>query len=165
MSGLSDRSDPVEPFRSEPAQLAGCGKPAVIGCLVLLVLVGLGLGVLVWKARDLLGFAIGEYQAAVMAALPEDLRESERQRLERAFDRALAAIEGGDMNPAGLQKLQRALASPPRPGEVLEREEVIDLIEALETIAGDDNALNPDRPAVAPIVAAGWIPAAPGLAG
>lgn len=136
MSREPAREYPSEPFSAEAAQLSGCGKPAVVGCLVLLVLVGVGLGVLAWKARDLLVFAVGEYRTAVFEALPEDVSLEERERLGAAFDAAIAAVESGDLDPAALQGLQGALASPPRPGEALDREEVLELIRALEAVAG-----------------------------
>jgi hypothetical protein len=140
MTEDSDREYSSEPFSPEAAQMAGCGKPAVVGCLVLLILVGLGLGMLVWKARDLLVYAVGEYRTAVFEALPEDLPAGERERLEAAFDAAIATIESGDLDPAALQGLQGALASPPRPGEVLDREEVLELTRALEAVGGVEPA-------------------------
>ena len=127
----------TEPFRSEPAQLKGCGKPAVIGCLVLLLVVAAGLLILMWKARDLLEYAIVQYREAVVESLPEDLSLEERERLDRAFDAAILAITSGELDPAGLQRLQRSLASPPRRGETLSRAAVLELIEALEAVAGE----------------------------
>jgi hypothetical protein len=131
---------PPEPFGPEAAQLSGCGKPAVVGCLVLLVVVGVGLGMLTWKARDLLVYAVGEYRVAVFESLPEDISVEERQRLDAAFDGAIATIESGDLDAAALQGLQGALASPPRPGEVLDRKDVLELTRALEAVAGIEPA-------------------------
>ena len=133
----SDNTALGEPFRSEPAQLRGCGKPAVIGCLIVLLLVAAGLLLLMWKARDLLEYAIVQYQDAVIQSLPEDLSSEERHRLDRAFEAALAAIASEDLDPAGLQRLQRSLATPPRQGETLSREAVLDLIRSLEAVGGD----------------------------
>ncbi|MDH3255377.1 MAG: hypothetical protein OEM62_10325 [Acidobacteriota bacterium] len=127
-----------EPFHTEPVQFSGCGKPAVIGCLVLLLVVALGLVALMWKARDLLEFAVEEYRGVVIQSLPPDLSENERQRLNQAFEGALAAIRAGNLDPGGLQRLQRVLASPPRPGDTLDRESVLELTEALEQLAGID---------------------------
>jgi hypothetical protein len=100
-------SGPVaEPFQSEPVQLSGCGKPAVIGCLIVMLIV----------------------VAALLALMC--------QRLEQAFDTAMAAIESGDLDPEALQRLQRVLAVPPKPGVKLKREEVLELIGALEAVGG-----------------------------
>jgi hypothetical protein len=130
-------SGPVaEPFQSEPVQLSGCGKPVVIGCLVVLLIVVAALLVLMWRARDLLGWALVEYRNAIVESLPEDLSTEEHQRLDRAFDRAMAAIESGDLDPEALQRLQRVLAVPPKPGVKLKREEVLELIRALEAVGG-----------------------------
>jgi hypothetical protein len=132
----TDSSGSTEPFKSEPAQLRGCGKPAVIGCLVLLLVVAAGLLILMWKARDLLEFAIVQYREAVIESLPEDMSSAERERLDRAFEAAISAIVSGDLDPAGLQRLQRSLASPPSRGDKLSRAEVLELIQALEAVAG-----------------------------
>jgi hypothetical protein len=147
-----------EPFAAEPAQLSGCGKPAIIGCLVVLIVFAAGLFLLMWKAQDLLQFAIEEYRDAVVESLPDEITLEERQRLDAAFDGAIKAIEAGDLDPAGLQGLQRALASPPRLGETLSRETVLDLTLALEAIAGANGGdeRSPDQletPARAPVVA------------
>jgi hypothetical protein len=130
-------SGPVaEPFQSEPVQLSGCGKPAVIGCLIVLLIVVAALLALMWRARDLLGWALVEYRDAIVESLPEDLSTEEYQRLEQAFDTAMAAIESGDLDPEALQRLQRVLAVPPKPGVKLKREEVLELIGALEAVGG-----------------------------
>jgi hypothetical protein len=132
-------SGPVaEPFQSEPVQLSGCGKPAVIGCVVVLLIVVAALLVLMWRARDLLGWALVEYRNTIVESLPDDLSTEEQQRLERAFDRATAAIESGDLDPEALQRLQRVLAVPPKPGVKLRREEVLELIQALEAVDGSE---------------------------
>lgn len=131
-----DSPSAAEPFAPGPSQFSGCGKPAVIGCLVLLVLLAAGLVVLMWKAQDLLRFAIGEYRVGVMSSLPDDLEPDERRELDAAFEAALTAIESGRLEPAALQGLQRALASPPKPGQTLSREEVRDLTRALQEVGG-----------------------------
>lgn len=128
------QSPPAVPFDGEPSQLAGCGKPAVIGCLVLLLLLVIGLLVLMWKAQDILSFALNEYRAAIESSLPDDLSAEERERLARAFDAAIEAFETGDIRPEDAQLLQRALSSPPTPGERLDRQQVLELIERLEAI-------------------------------
>lgn len=159
MSFESNVNSHAEPFESEPAQLSGCGKPAVIGCLIVLLVVAAGLFLLMWKAQDLLEFAIEEYREAVVESLPRDLSADERRRLDEAFEAAIAAIHSGELDPVGLQSLQRALAAPPRPGETLSRETVLELTQALEAIAGaeggqgagDEETPAPER---TPIVAA-----------
>ena len=141
----------AEPFQPTPAKFPGCGKPAVIGCGLLLLLLGIGLGVLMWKAKDLLAFSLQMYRTAVFEALPEDYSDAERERLDRAFGTAAGAIRAGDLDAADLQRLQRFIGSPPRSGEQLDREQLRLLTEALESIGGigvkEEEPVGPAAPA------------------
>lgn len=141
-----------QPFADEPARFAGCGKPLVIGCLLLLIVLGVGLIYGLMKVKSLLAWSIDKYRQQVVASLPEDLDAGERQRLEDAFAAAIAAIEAGELDPVALQKLQGFLAAPPAAGSRMPRQRVLELIEVLEDLAGGGERAPPaaaPRPAEA----------------
>ena len=123
-----------EPFEPGPAQLSGCGKPAVIGCLVVLVALAIGLILLVGQSPKLMRFLMRTMEEQVTAALPEDLDEAERQRLTVAFDGAVTALEEGRFDATSMSNLQRLSASMPRKGETLDREQVEEIVRLLEEI-------------------------------
>lgn len=144
---MSDEGQPVEtnaPFEPQPSDLGGCGKPAVVGCLVLLVLAGIGLIVFLVKARSMLDWALVQYQQVVVENLAEEVGEPERERLDAAFEAARDAIRENRMNPAALQNLQRFMSSPPQPNQPIGPETVRDLTEALEAVAEPGGEAGPE---------------------
>ncbi|MCP4202989.1 MAG: hypothetical protein GY769_13785 [bacterium] len=124
------------PFEPEPADLGGCGKPVVIGCLAVLVLLAIGFVVFLAKARNMLDWALLQYQTAVVANLAEEVTVEERERLVSAFEDARAAIRENRMEPSALQKLQRFMSSPPKPDQPITPDTVRELSEVLESLAG-----------------------------
>jgi len=123
----------------------GCGRPALIGCGILVVLLGIAAIVFVAKAKDLLGWTMKQLQAQVMAQLPDDVSAAERTRLDRGFAAALAKISAGEVQPPALAALQRQLmnAAEKSQKKQLTREDVLDLLSALERVGG---LLPPDEP-------------------
>lgn len=128
------------PFTGEPrpVRMSGCGRPALIGCGVVVVLLGVAAIVLVAKAKDLLAWTMGELQEQVMAALPEDVTAAERSRLDRGFDAALERIYAGEVEPPALYALQRQLmnAAEKSQAKTLTRDDALDLLSALERVGG-----------------------------
>lgn len=136
-TGGDDRGfEAASPFEPQPADLGGCGKPAVVGCLLVLVLVAIGFMFFLFKVRDVLHWALAEYEQKVFVSLADDVTDDDRARLEKAFDSALAAIEENRINPESLQGLQRFMASPPKSNEPVDHETVRSLIEVLEAVGG-----------------------------
>ena len=132
--------DQPQPFSEQPQEPpGGCGRPVLIGCALVVVLLGLLLLGFLWKARDLMPalfrWSLDQFEQQVAANLPPDLPEADRQRLADAFDAAAASVEDGSADAAGLQRLQGKLLETARAGR-LTREQVLDLTEALEAVAG-----------------------------
>ena len=130
-----------QPFADTPQDPpGGCSRPLLVGCGLAVVLVGLVLLVLLWKAQDIVPaafeWALDQFEQQVEGMLPEDLSEAERQRLADAFDAAAAAVADGTADPEALQRLQGRLLEVARAGR-LSRGEVMGLIEALEEVAGE----------------------------
>ena len=138
---------PAEPFEPGPAELSGCGKPAVIGCLVMLVVLAAGLILLVGQSPKLMRFLMRTMEEQVMAALPEDFEEAERQRLTAAFDGAVAALEEGRFDTTSMSNLQRLSALMPKKDQTLGREqvaEIVQLLEELGAVSGPQGSLWPE---------------------
>ena len=130
-----------QPFSERPQQPpGGCSRPVLIGCAAAVVLLGLLLLGVLWKARDLMPalfrWSLGQFEQQVTGNLPENLGEGERQRLAAAFDAAAAAVEDGTADAAALQRLQGRLLDVAR-SRRLTRDQVLDLVEALEAVAGE----------------------------
>lgn len=141
---MNDSLPPLPPPQSKPfapeqtSGGGGCQKPVLIGCGLLALLLGIAAVVFVVKAKDVLAYAMNQLRAEVVAHLPEDAGETERQRLDAAFDTALARIRGGELDPAALQELQKKLtaAASASAARRLTREELDGLVAALDKFNG-----------------------------
>ena len=137
--GAAGQAQP-QPFSETPQQPpGGCGRPLLIGCSMSVVLAGLLLLVLLWKAQDwmpeLFRWSLDQLEQEVAERLPADLSEAERRRLAEAFDMAASAFEEGTADPAALQRLQGRLLEVAGTGS-LSRRQVLELTEALRDVAG-----------------------------
>lgn len=145
--GLPVQIPPQKPFAAEPtAAPGGCGKPFLIGCGLLAILLGIGAVVFVVKAKSLLAFALEKLEAEVVANLPEDVTREERDQLQKAFDETLARIRSGQIDPEALQRLQLKLvaAAESASQDKLTRDEVQALTLALEGFAGVESPQAPE---------------------
>ena len=127
------------PFDTEPRSISpsGCGRGALVGCGVLVVLFGIAGVVFVAKANDMLAWLMEKLEDQIVATLPDDLPPDERQRLDQAFDDLYEAIAGNDFDPIALQSLQPfLLEATQKASQGLSREDVRDLTEAIEKAAG-----------------------------
>ena len=164
--------DLPKPFATEPAtpklpmQSGGCGKLALLGCGVLIVLFGVGLIVFLMKADDALLWIFGKLETEITRGLPEDLSAADRTRLDRAFSNFYKAVETGEADSASLQRLQgklMELAADIDSG--LSHEQVKDLTLVLERAAGtevEDDTEAPLEQEPAPegiLETTAWIPA------
>ncbi len=126
--------DSTEPFEPKAADLGGCGKPAVFGCLTVLVLLAVALGIFMFKVRGMLEWTLTKYEDAIVVNLSEEVSADDRQRLIAAFEAARTAIRENRIDPHAIQRLQRFMASPPDSRERIGLETVRELTEVLETI-------------------------------
>lgn len=115
------------------------GRAMLLGCAVLLVLLGVAAIVFLLKADDFVGWVFGSVEETIVERLPPDLPAEERARLDRAFAAASARIESGEADPKALRRLQGGLSRAVRSSgddAALTREEVAEIIATLEEIAG-----------------------------
>ena len=159
---MSDPQAPLpplpEPFAPAPRPLKspGCGRGALIGCGVLVLLLGIGAVGLAMNVNRMLVWILQRLEAQVETKLPADLTAEERTRFKSAFADLYRTIQEGKVDPIAVQSLQRelmALATDVDRG--LSREQVLRLTEAVEKAAGRAPAREtapgaPALPAVSP---------------
>jgi uncharacterized membrane protein len=139
---------PFQPITPGPAPVpgktGGCGKPVVIGCLVLLVLVGVALvGTFVYVSRNygqIMDMSLRQTEAQIFAQMPEDVTPAERERLREAFEGARKAYSERELQEVAQkgQQIQFKLLELVRKGSSLTREDVLELTEMLEDLAGTE---------------------------
>lgn len=128
-----------------------------------MILLGIVAIVFVVKAKDLLAWTMRELEQQVVAAWPADATPEERARLDRGFAAALDKIKNGEVEPPALLALQRQLtkAADRAAKKTLTRDDILDLLSALERVGGllkPDAEAAPAPPAEQPSPAAGPAP-------
>jgi len=118
------------------AKGSGCSRNLLIGCGVLLVLLGIGTVLFVLNASKVATWLYTQLEKQVEAQLPEDLPEQDRQRLAGAFDKVRAAIQDGTVNPGKLQQAQGKMTEMVQDAEAITAEDVRELAALLEAAAG-----------------------------
>lgn len=114
----------------------GVRKPLLIGCGVLLLLVGAAFAVFVAYQDAIAAWVFEAMHAELAPRLPEDLPEDVRARYEDAFEIAVAAAREGSYEPQDLQRVQREFSRLVQHGGArLSVEEVERLAVALEEFA------------------------------
>lgn len=128
------------PFEPEPIRpRGGCGKPALIGCGVLLLLFGIGMLVLVAKMPALLSYFFERMEQQVVAQAAPDVTAEDKQRLHAAFEAARQAMIQGKADTSRSQELNGKLMEVSRRSPI-PREDILELTEALEAVAGRKTA-------------------------
>ena len=145
---MSDPQAPLpplpEPFAPSPRPLRspGCGRGALIGCGVLIALLGIGAVGLALNADRMLVWILHRLEAQVEAKMPADLTTEERARFKSAFADLYRTVDEDKVDPTAVQALQRELfALSTDVDRGLTREQVLRLTEAVERAAG-----HPPRP-------------------
>jgi uncharacterized protein HemX len=139
-------STPRSPFHPPPpapkVRTGGPGKPLVLGCLILLVVAGIGLMAALYYVGQhydqVFAWSIARLRDAVEPRLPKDLPAEDRQRLDDAFTAAQGAAGAARHNPAAAQKLQSLmleLAGKSGGSGTFTREQVREISATLEKIA------------------------------
>lgn len=147
-----------KPFgeRPEPPP-GGCSSPLLVGCAAAVVLLGVLILGLLWKAGDwiptVFRWSLEQIEREVSGRLPDGIGEEERRRLAAAFDAAADAFADGSADRDALQRLQPLLLEVLRDGELTEQQ-VRSLIGALEAVAAERapplRLAAPDLAALAP---------------
>lgn len=145
---------PAEPFAAAPVEprAGGCSKPALIGCGVVFLLLGIAGLVFVMKARDLLIWSLDRTRAGVLANLADDVPAADRERFDAAYAAATARIRDGKIDSSALQGLQgQLMRAIENPREKVSREKFLALTEALEKVGGIEPPPAPSEAPVTPV--------------
>ncbi len=129
----SEARSPFDDRPHDPAALAGCSRPVLIGCGATVLVGALLFLLLIVNARNLFVWAFDTNARQILEMLPPEVTAEDRERLAGAFEAAKAAVVEGRIDLEGLQDLQGALALARRPS--VTRDEVLEAIEALERVA------------------------------
>ncbi len=130
---------PAAPFdpNARP-KTGGCPKPLIIGCLAILVIGGLVLlGAFAYMAKNagkVLQWSVTQMENGVMAKLPADVTQEERDRLRMAFADVTAGLSSGAITPDKFQPVQIKILEIARKEQVT-RQDVLDLTRLLEETA------------------------------
>lgn len=138
-------ASPRSPFNPPQAPSAprtgGPGKPLVLGCLVVLVLAGVGLIASLYYAGQnydrIFSWSLSRIRDGIQSRLPKDLSPEERQRLDAAFTAAQSGAGASRANPAAAQQLQKLmidLAQESNGSGLLSRKQVEEITGTLEKI-------------------------------
>lgn len=148
---------PVSPFNPAAVQVPrdgpGCSKPMLIGCGLLLLLLGVGFVVIRIDAPAIFRWAFRLWETSLTPRLPADATPAERSRLHQAFEAAGRSIGGDQTDLAALQRVQGQIMALSRSDAPFTHQEVRELTEALEALAR--------KPAPPPAPGAAPAPVAP----
>lgn len=123
-------------------------RVALLGCGVVLFLLGIATVIFLLKADDFVGWVFGSLEESIVERLPPDLPDADRRRLEAAFDGAVERMTGDEADPEALRRLQRQLSSIVRETgdeRPLTHAEVAEITAAFEAVAESAEADGPDR--------------------
>lgn len=131
---------PFDPRPTHPSSSGGgCSKPLMIGCGILLVLLGISAVVFVLNAPKFVRWAFESLGEQVLQTLPEDIPQEDRQRLQRAFQAVGEGAAAGEIQPSAMQRLNGEMQEfAAKPKDEITRDDVRRLAEELEKAAGLD---------------------------
>jgi len=134
---MTEAPDPFAPQPTAPKKTgAGCSRPLLVGCGLLLVLLGIGAVVLALNASKLASWFYQKLEEQVVAHLPEDLPVADRERLERAFDDIQQSMQDGTLDPRKLREAQTKMTGMVQEPSKITAEDVRELSALLEAASG-----------------------------
>lgn len=133
-------ASPFDPARASRPRTGGCPKPLFIGCVAVLLIGGLVLlGGILFVARNassVLQWSMNKMEEGVLAQLPTNVTQEERDRLRQAFADVSAGLKTGKIPPDKFQPVQFKILEFAQKGNKVTRQDVLDLTELLERTAG-----------------------------
>lgn len=121
---------------ARPPGRTGCSKPLLVGCGVLLLLLGIGLVVTIYNAPKILQWSFEAIERDVMARLGPDVTPEDRARLAAAFEGARSAMAKNQVDIGKVQAFQGKIMEVAPAGRPISRQQVQDLTRSLEELAG-----------------------------
>ncbi len=145
---------PGPPGAREAGTGPGVGKPLLIGCGALFVLLIVAGVLFVVNESAIFAWFLEVMESQIKPLVPEELPQAERDRFDRAFERAIAATRAGQADPIAIQRamqqMQRGVTSAAEQGAdaKLSPAAVAEISEALEAVPS--SAWKPERKAPGP---------------
>ena len=142
---------PASPFdpNARP-KTGGCPKPLIIGCVAILLIGGLALlGAFVYMARNankVLQWSVDKLEQGVMAQLPTDVTQEERDRLRQAFAGVSEGLKSGRITPDKFQPIQRQIFQIALKTDQVTRADIQELTRALEEAAAQSGGAGGGTP-------------------
>ncbi|HEX5760627.1 MAG TPA: hypothetical protein VF121_15680 [Thermoanaerobaculia bacterium] len=126
---------PFEPGAARNPAGSGCAKFALVGCLGLLIALGIGLLVMVTQAPKLFGWMLDHALAQIESRYAPDVGDADKARVRAAFAAAAEAVDEKRIDPLAMQKVQTRLMDALGGQRKIERERALALAQALEELA------------------------------
>lgn len=127
-------SQPGIPGR--PPGRSGCSKPLLVGCGIVLLLLGAGLLLMIFNAPKIVQWSFTMMEQDVMRRLGSDVTPEDRARLAAGFEDARHAMEKGQMDLNKVQAFQNKIMEVAPADRKLSRKDVHELTLVLEDLAG-----------------------------
>jgi hypothetical protein len=121
---------------ARPPGRSGCSKPLLIGCGVLLLLLGIGLVVLISNAPKILQWTFRTMEQDIMGRLGPDVTPEDRAHLAAAFEDARSSMAKNQVDITKVQAFQSKMMEVAPAGRPISRKQVQDLTRSLEDLAG-----------------------------
>lgn len=139
---------PASPF--DPAarpKTGGCPKPLIIGCAAIILIGGLVfLGAIFYMAKNaskVLQWSVNKMEEGVLAQLPTDVTQDERDRLRQAFADVSEGLKSGQIPPDKFQPVQFKILEIVQKKDKVTRQDILELTELLERTAGKGTSGTP----------------------
>jgi hypothetical protein len=142
---------PASPWNPTPAATRGrtgpgCSKPLLIGCGVLLLVLGIGAVVFLVRMPSIVQWWFQKLEGVLEAHLPTDVTAPEKARYHAAFVSARRSLASGRVDASRMQPFQSRLLSISGSEKAMTHQQLYDLTVSLEQLAGQ----HPQAPPVPP---------------
>jgi hypothetical protein len=125
--------EPLEPGRADRG--SGCAKVAVIGCLGVLVALGIGMVIVFTQAPKIMRWVFENSVEQIEPRYTAEVTPADRERVRAAFTAAGKAVEEKRIDPLAMQRVQSQIMTLVRSQAPVDREQALRLAEALEELA------------------------------
>jgi hypothetical protein len=130
---------PPSPWNPTPTRARGgpgCSKPLLMGCGVLILLLGIGAVIFLVKMPSIVQWWFEKLETTLEQRLPNDVTPAEKARFHAAFESARRALASGSVDASRMQPFQSRLLSVGSSEQRMSHAQLHDLTVALEGLAG-----------------------------